>query len=77
MKCEFEVTVLSTRPYTYVDKVKGENVEMTEVVYQDEEGNVYKSSKRGVVHVKSGPTVITINIRANQFLKPEVGVIEF
>jgi len=76
MKCEFEVNVLSTRPYVFNDREKGTQVEMTEIVFQDDEGNIYKTSKRGVVTV-DGKTVITLKIRANQFLKPEVGVIEF
>jgi len=75
MKCEFEVNVISTRPYVFQDREKG-GVEMTEVIYQDDEGQVYKSSKRGKVNV-TGKTTITINIRPNPSLKPEVGVIEF
>jgi len=75
MKCEFEVNVITTRPYVFQDKVKGD-VEMTEIVYQDDEGQIYKSSKRGIVNV-TGKTTITINIRPNQLLKPEIGVIEF
>jgi len=76
MKCEYEVNVLSTRPYVFNDREKGTQTEMTEIVYQDDEGNVYKTSKRGVVTAK-GKTVITLTVRSNQFLKPEVGVIEF
>jgi len=76
MKCEFEVNVLSTRPYVFQDKATGSTVEMTEIVFSDDEGIVYKTSKKGIVNVE-GSTTITINIRSNQFLKPEVGVIDF
>jgi len=76
MKCEFEVNVLSTRPYVFTDKDSGVKTEMTEIVYQDDEGQLYKSSKRGIV-TRTGKTVIVINIRPGAVLKPEVGVIEF
>jgi len=76
MKCEYEVFVLSTRPYVFNDREKGIQTEMTEIVFKDDEENVYKTSKRGVV-TADGKTVITLKIRPNQFLKPEVGVIEF
>lgn len=77
MKCTFEVNVLSSRPYAFADKTTGAEVEMTEIVFLDDDGSVFKASKRGLLDIKQGKHSIVLNVKPNASLKAEVGVIEF
>jgi len=78
MKVKYNVTILSTRAYSFPDKETSLPVEMTEVIFRDDEGNLFKSQKKGVYTLEDGVSHdITINIRSSPDLKPVLGVIEF
>jgi len=77
MKLEAKVVVLSVRPYSFPDRDTRQPVEMTEVVFKDEQGQIYKTSKRGIADIREGEYEITINVIPGEYLKPKLGVIEF
>jgi len=77
MKVNATVSVLAVRHFSFDDKETKLPVEMTEVVFKTDEGELYKVFKRGAQAINEGRYDITVTISPDNAMRPKIGVIEF